>query len=95
MTLKMMPGQVFLTKTLYQGFLMMNYLFENSPQERTKQAKVKIFNLELKHSCLDTLYLVKQILYRCIIYLNNYFDFHVCLSFRPPSVRPSVRLSEN
>ena len=20
-------------------------------------------------------------------YLNNYFDFHVCLSFRPPSVR--------
>ena len=24
-------------------------------------------------------------------YLNNYFDFHVCLSFRRPSVRPSVR----
>ena len=27
-------------------------------------------------------------------YLNNYFDFHVCLSFlRPPFVRPSVRPS--
>ena len=25
-------------------------------------------------------------------HLNNYFDFHVCLSFRP-SVRPSVRAS--
>ena len=25
-------------------------------------------------------------------YLNNYFDFHVCLSFRR---RPSVRVSEN
>ena len=23
-------------------------------------------------------------------HLNNYFDFHVCLSFRPPSVRLSV-----
>ena len=28
----------------------------------------------------------------CISHLNNYFDFHVCLSFRPFSVlRPCVR----
>ena len=31
-----------------------------------------------------------------IAYLSNYFDFHVCLSLRPLSVRPSsVCVSEN
>ena len=46
-----------------------------------------------KHWCSSNFLRYKALvradqLFEVSMYLNNYFDFHICLSFRPLSVRP-------